>query len=181
MTVPGLGLAAAVVATLAIAILSGPAARAADLDPNARGGSPYDDPRYGDIYGYPPPPPRYAAPRTYEQAPPPPPPRTYRDDRGYLEPMPYPPGYYERRYAERAPRCLPSAEIHRSLFEQGWRGFEEAEPAGNFALVSAQWRDGRFYRLRVDRCTGEVVSARAIGGEPERPYAWRDRPGQRWY
>lgn len=172
--------------------------RAADMNPyyTPKAGSPYDDPRYGDIYGHPPTPPRYAAPRyeppyhappRYEQPryagpydEPAPRPHVSRDRYGYLEPMPGPSIYrdHDRRYARPGSTCTPRREVRRNLAEQGWSDFQEAEVQGDSAIVRARRPSGHQFELRIDRCSGDVIEARPLGGS-ERHYSWRDRPGYR--
>jgi hypothetical protein len=169
-----------VAGALVLLVTAAPSANAADMDPYyvPKRGSPYDDPRYGDIYRHPPPPSRHAEPRYYE---PPPPPYIPRDRYGYLEPMPRIPGFREHRYAEREMRCLPRHEIKRMLHERGWHEFQEVELSGEVAFLNARRASGNLYELRIDRCTGEVIGSRFIAGPSDRPYAWRERPGYRWY
>jgi hypothetical protein len=191
MTTARLSLVAASLAAILQTAAPAPAA-AADINDPAYGyypkpGSPYEDPRYADIYGYGPrrrpvEPPRYA-----ERAPPP-----YRDDyaerprfdwpdreylppRRYLEPLPVPPRFsehdgrrYDRRYA-----CTPRHEVKRELHRQGWSDFHEVRLEGEFAVVRARRPSGRLFELSIDRCSGEIASARPLA--EGRPYAWRDR------
>lgn len=154
----------------------------------ARSYSPYDDPRYADIYGHPAPPPRYAEPRYYPSPPPyaerlPERPYAYLDDAptpdrdryGYLRPM-EPPRY---RNAEPS-ACVPRGEIRRSLIDEGWSEFRDLEFRGDTAVVQARRPNGHLYSLKIDRCTGEIVRARPLDERPV-PYAYRDRYGGRTY
>ena len=161
----------------AIALLAPVAASAADLDGDRRAEEPYDDPRYADMYADPPPPPhrygepRYADPRdTY-------PPSTR--DQGYLAPMQPPPRYSQAPSYER--ECLPRREIHARLRAEGWRDFHDIDIRGQTAYVKAQRPSGEVYDLEVDRCTGGIVTAKRLGGYPERPYAWREPQRYRGY
>ncbi len=183
-------LAAALVAALPFAVIP---AHAADIfRPYDSGAaeSPYDDPRYADIYGDPPPyqpAPRYAGPPPVE-------PR-YEDERyvgpseaypdrwsreerrrgEFLEPMPYPPSFEEqRRTAYAAPACVPRYEIRRELRRDGWSDFHDLETRDSFAFVTARRPNGELYRLKIDRCAGEIVRARPVG-EGRDSYAWRRR------
>lgn len=159
-------------------------ATAADMyDKYGQGSSPYDDPRYADVYQYPAPPapPRYAEPTpgyepreerpyTYlDEAPSP-----DRDRYGYLRPM------RPHRYRHAEPSCIPHEEIRRSLFAEGWRDFRDLELRGETAVVQARRPNGRLYTLRVDRCSGEIVNAQPLEDRPV-PYAYRDRYGGRAY
>lgn len=180
--------AAALVA--ALQLTSTHAATAADL----YGGPPVGDPRYSDSYRQPgyddpryPPYGRQAYVDDEDDAP-------YDDDdepryaerydRGeYLRPM-NPPGYgpdyrpgYRNNYAwggyER-PGCVPGGEIRRELIRDGWGDFRDAEVRGRAALVTARRPNGAYYRLKVNRCTGEVVRARPLDPHTD-AYAWRRR------
>lgn len=154
-------------------------AQAADIDYNAppydpyasRYGSPYDDPRYRDMYEHPAPPPRYAAPYRYQ--------RSYKDE--YLPPMDRVPRFDEpprRRYSELPHSCVPRGEAKRRLIADGWSDFHELELRGEVVLVRARRPSGRLFELRVDRCSGEIVRADPIG----RPYAEDTRPyGRNYY
>ena len=158
-------------------------AMAADIyDRYGASGSPYDDPRYADIYGHPPP--RHAEPR---YAPPPPvvverppydQPYGYRDevaprDRyGYLRPM--------RPPLRADDGCMPPREIRRSLRGEGWREFEDLELRGATAVIRARRPNGKPYELEVDRCSGDIVHARPLFDRPV-PYAYRDRYDERAY
>lgn len=145
----------------AFALLVPAASIAADLD--YRSESPYDDPRYADMYADPPPPPpRYADPRDY-------PPPGYREQ-PYLAPM-NPPRYAQVPRYDR--ECLPRQEIRARLHAEGWGGFHDIDIRGQTAYVKADRPDGQLYDLEVDRCTGRVMTARRIG-YAERPYAYRE-------
>jgi hypothetical protein len=161
-----------------------PPASAADIYDKygPRASSPYDDPRYADIYSHPAPqPPRYAEPRYVE---PPPPyveqryerPYAYhdepvpvpRDRYGYLKPV-QPPLHHGAQ-----PVCVPHGEIKRSLIAEGWRDFQDLEFRGDVAVVQARRPNGQPYSLKVDRCTGDIVHARPLDDRPI-PYAYRER------
>jgi hypothetical protein len=166
--------------------LAATAVQAADLDdtgpPPDRRGSAYDDPRYADMYRYPPrqPAPGYAvpappAPGYAVPAPPPPRDYAYREDEydRYREP---------RRYSYSDPRapygqgCVPREAIKHRLMSEGWHDFHDGELQGNLATVHARRPSGRLFRLTVDRCSGDVVTARPLEG---RPYAYGP-PMRRW-
>lgn len=178
MSVRSLTAAVAVLATLAAM----PAA-AADLDPyapppHAKYGSPYDDPRYADVYRHPPPPPKYV--ERYEQrfvAPPPPPPRYVEryDDRGYA-PAP-PPAYSWRGEPPRsAYGCLPREAARANLERQGWHDFHNLQPGADVVHVRARRPNGALFDLTLDRCTGQILDRRYLAGAPPSSYAWRERP-----
>ena len=159
------------------------AVNAADIFDGRRASSPYDDPRYGDIYQHPTPPPRYAEPRYVE--PPiaepryidPPryaepryePPRKYYDEApvvphrryGYLEPM-NPRHDHPRHDYRNGSSCVPQGEIKRSLINEGWVDFRDLELRGDVARVQARRPNGQLYVLKVDRCSGEIVHSRPL-------------------
>jgi hypothetical protein len=168
---------------LAAAVTTG--AQAADLydgPPPDRYGSAYDDPRYADIYKYPPPAPYAVPPRPYAGVPVPPPyatppiprERVYRDDYAY-EPK-YGPGPRRYSYAEPVPPygrgCVPKEEIKDRLLRHGWHDFHGGTPQGDVATVRARRPSGRLFELTIDRCSGEIVSAQPL--EPRRfgPFAY---------
>jgi hypothetical protein len=181
------------------------AASAADIFDGPRASSPYDDPRYGDIYQHPAPQPRYAEPRHVE---PPvaepryvdPPryaeprydaPRKYYDDEpavphkryGYLEPM-NPPRYdysrNERQDYRNGSGCVPHGEIKRSLINEGWGDFRDLEFRGDVAKVQARRPNGQLYVLKVDRCSGEIVNSRPLN-EGNGSYGYADRYSRSTY
>jgi hypothetical protein len=148
----------------AFAIAGAAPARAADLDyrgPADRWSSAYEDPRYADIYG--PPPHHYGGPLAgYDRpAPPPIPPGYVYRDRGY---DPYAPRYTElpRPPLPYREGCLPKAEIKHRLLADGWRDFHDLERVGDIAEVNARRPNGDLYFLRIDRCTGDIVSSRLL-------------------
>ena len=205
-TVAAVRLIGAIALTLPLAAAS--AVCAADLDErgaysNRYGSSPYDDPRYRDLYGddEPAPPraadprysaPRYAAPRTIEPRYDKPrygeprygdpggddyrpyPPST--KDNGYLPPMQDPPARYSQapRF-DRDANCLPRREVHARLAAGGWSSFHDIDIRGRIAYLKAQRPSGQLFDLEIDRCTGGIIAAHRLEA-PERPYAWRQPP-----
>lgn len=188
-------LTAGLVAALPLA--SVPAATAADLyDPYEYGYSdtPYDDPRYADIYRHPKPPlpplgpeppfvehcaeKDYDCPKKRWHAQPYKdhyyPPRHHRGRGEYLEPLP-PPGFrdYRPRKAHLPPACLPRHEIRRALKHDGWSDLHDIEFGKRLAFVTARRPNGSIYRLEVDRCDGEVVRAERI--DRADAHAWSRR------
>jgi hypothetical protein len=157
-----------------------------------RAASPYDDPRYADIYTHPQPPrrvePRYVEPRYVEpgpvyQAPRYERPYAHQDEQpprdryGYLKPIN--PPHYRQGHAT-APACVHHSEIRRALVGEGWRDFQDLEFRGEVAVVRARRPNGQLYSLKVDRCTGEIVNARPLD-DGRVPYAHRERYGERTY
>ncbi len=159
---------------LAATLLFGVApAVAADLDYYGKqSGSPYDDPRYADIYGQPP----------GGYAPPPPP--AYRPPPPYAPPpAAYPPPPH-RPYADAAPGCMPRHMIRAQLEREGWMDFHAIEPREHLVVMNARRPNGEVYRLRIDRCTGAIASARLIVPVPQGPSygygPYADSPRPRW-
>lgn len=161
-------------AALAVLVISLPvAASAGDIyDRSPRHGSAYDDPRYADIYGDAPrrhyEPPRYAEryePRRSEDY-------EDRDRDDYLKPMPGVRRFDGRRYADRG-GCVDRRDIRDQLIAEGWRDFNDLEIRGDVALVTARRPNGHAYRLKLDRCSGDILNARALSGYPYDSYAQR--------
>ncbi|HRD75551.1 MAG TPA: hypothetical protein PK264_06380 [Hyphomicrobiaceae bacterium] len=148
----------ALAGALACALLSAaPAANAADLGDRYAPGSahdPYDDPRYADIYRHPPPPssypppaPRYTPPSGYSYVPPP-----ARHDDGYG-------------------RCVPSESIRVRLMNEGWSDFRGIRLRDDIAVLEARRPSGQLFRLKIDRCSGQILNALQV--EPgAAPYAY---------
>jgi hypothetical protein len=188
-------LAAGFVTALLLA-LSTPTVAADLYDPYAPkySGSPYDDPRYAELYGKPKPYHRPYAEEPVEDL--------YEDpDDDDLEPFdPGPPKRYAKPFEEfdewsDRPRwrkkpdfepyhpkktylppadCLSRHELRRELVRDGWSDFRDLEIRGKTAFVTARRPNGTLYRLEVDRCAGEVVSANRLDGHWD-SYAWRRR------
>ena len=160
-------------------------AQAADLDDGPlpdRYGSAYDDPRYADIYKYPRGP-GYAGPRPYAVPPPYAAPipreRVYREDEDYDDPRP-------RRfsYADPVPpyaaRCLPRAVIKDKLIDHVWSDFHDGDLRGDVAIVHARRPSGGLFLLKIDRCSGDILSAKPLEGRFG-PYAHGPRRWERFY
>lgn len=171
---------------LAVAIFTAAAfpAAAADLSGSSRYDSPYDDPRYADIYGDPEPrrshpydsykdshdepPKRHADDDDYDDDDARPPAsfveREREREREYLRPMR--PGrrfaapYRPERHSGRYNGCVPREEIKDRLRAEGWSDFHDLTLDGEFAIVGARRPSGRLFELEVHRCSGEVVNAR---------------------
>lgn len=163
-------LAAGVLAAVAACA---PSVRAADLDyakPD-RYSSPYDDPRYRELYGER----RYSERYEYEER-----------DKKYPAPTPYY-GYREDsppRFAEddRYRRdCVPRHEIRERLRAEGWGDFHDLELRPEIAAVRARRPNGDLYDLKIDRCSGSIVSARPLDRYVPGPYAYGPRRWTRPY
>lgn len=146
--------------------------------------TPYDDPRYADIYRHPPPRSElYRDADRYDRRPhdddfdddDDAPPRRYGSrDGGYLPPMRGEPRYAERdRYD--GDRCVPRHLVKRRLRAQGWSDFHDLELGGAVAFVRARRPSGRLFELEVHRCSGEIVNARPYG---PRAYGARRYPSR---
>ena len=181
--------AAAGLATLllgATAVFATTAAPAADLDDDRyeRGyGTPYDDPRYADIYRHPPPRAEvYGDDRHYGRSDDDDdddddddrPPHRYGGRGEYLPPMRDVPRFAGRdRYAD--DRCVPRHVVKRRLRADGWHDFHDLELGGATAFVRARRPSGRLFELEVHRCSGEIVQARPFG---PRAYGARRYPSR---
>jgi hypothetical protein len=158
-----------IVAASAIAALhlaAAPAAPAADL-----AGDPYGDDYYAESY--------YDSrekdvvreEEVYKH-------RRYSERHSYAdhEPLPPPRQVWDgARYGGRA--CIPRGEIRHALRAHGWYDFHDVELRGEIAVLRARRDSGRFFDLHVDRCSGEVVSARPLERRAYAPFA----PGPRRY
>lgn len=161
----------------AAAVAAAAPASAADLNGYSynpyKSGSPYDDPRYADLYGDEEP--RYDTrryrgsskdgPVPYAEPEPLPPPPVPRNRYGYLEPInPPPPAVYVapryRRHVE--PVCAPRHVVMDRLRSEGWHDFHGVELREHAVIVEARQSNGRLFRLKVDRCSGEVLRARPV-------------------
>lgn len=156
----------------AFAAGAGPAS-AADLDygryPTDRYSSAYEDPRYRDLYAPEPRPyaPPYAEYRYTHPVPPVPPGYVYRDvDRYAYRDGPADDWRYNRN------GCLPREEIKGRLVGEGWRDFHDLDLRGDVARVNARRPNGDLYALKIDRCSGEIVSSRFIARGGRVPYAY---------
>jgi hypothetical protein len=163
------------VATGAFALLSlagGTPAFAADLgygDYSDRYRSAYEDSRYRDIYG---PPPgrvsrRYVEKEEIEE-------RYAEVDDDYDDKRLPPPRIH--RFSDRFDYgCTPRHVIRDRLYREGWHDFHEIDLRSGVAVVEARRPNGLPYRLKIDRCSGEIVSARPLGPVPRGPYAYGPR------
>lgn len=96
---------------------------------------------------------------------------------------------YRHRHAYRDERgCASRQTVRRRLQSAGWHDFEDARATGGIAVVEARHDTGRRYRLSIDRCSGEVVDAKPLGGHRwadrgkwrERKWGWRRDHDDRW-
>ncbi len=148
--------------------------------PYPRTGSAYDDPRYADLYGGPPPPARHDE----RFAPPYKPPHDYR----YSHPVPSEPIYrdqYPRRFSEAprdhraysaGPQCLAKDDISINLEREGWREFHDPQVIDRGTAFVKATRHGRTFQLKLDRCSGDIIAARPL--DRRGPYADYERPNR---
>ncbi len=59
-------------------------------------------------------------------------------------------------------RCLQSFQIERMLAAQGWRNFVNPQRGVDVVGLTASRPNGLTYRLKLDRCTGIIVSANLL-------------------
>lgn len=160
-------------------------ASAADLS-----GDPYDDPRYAEVYRDGPPPHANKFVRRYEE-------RyeerghaSYKDgdddrydDRGDVDVDDYRggdrygngDGYGRDNGYGRGGHCVPRHLIRRQLIEEGWGDFQGLQVRHDYVVLQARRPSGRIFDLKVDRCTGRIVNAKACDG----PYYGRYAHGPR--
>ena len=166
---------------LAVLTLAGSApAIAADLGygypPSDRYRSAYEDTRYRDIFGQPARPvDRYAdeedeveeRAQVYD--------REVYDDKRIIT---------RQRYTYTEPlvsQCAPRAEIRDRLLRDGWHDVQELDVRNRVAVVEARRPNGLPYRLKIDRCSGDIVSASPLAPVYGGPYAFRPRRFDPYY
>lgn len=74
-------------------------------------------------------------------------------------------------YANAPTRCLQSREVQETLVRQGWRGFRNPERGVDVVGLTASRPNGLTYRLKLDRCTGVIISAHLL--DQNDPYGGR--------
>jgi hypothetical protein len=72
-------------------------------------------------------------------------------------------GNFNLKRARAKGYCLYPNEIRRRLRRQGWNGFNIKKIKPRFTIVKSSYYGAR-YRLKIDRCTGQILKAKAIGG-----------------
>lgn len=78
-------------------------------------------------------------------------------------------------------RCPSKGDIRNRLYADGWRDLRNPERHGGVVGVTARNENsGQNYALRLDTCTGDVLSARIIhpGHRDSRPYAYVPNGGR---
>jgi hypothetical protein len=161
-----------------IAAAAASPALAADIDgvPPPPGSGPY----YGGPYGGPYSGPYGGDPRYTPQRPPP---QSYDDDDDDDRDDRAPP----RRYSYAPPRhqappparhCVRSEDVRDRLTREGWRDFHDGKPVSDVLVtLRARQPNGRLFELTLQRCTGELLNARALELKPFGPYAYRQPYG----
>jgi hypothetical protein len=169
---------------VAVALAAAPLgpASAADLDGDAY--APIDEPGYDggyeDDYGEAPP--HGYAPGGHADRP-----GSIKD--GYPVPVPHgagraaapadryeapPPRYTGPRRAGPRYACLETWQIRRQLRREGWRHIQPMGGNGGIVHIRATRVDSSsIFRLRVERCTGQVLAAKP---QYLRSFAYRERP-----
>jgi len=59
--------------------------------------------------------------------------------------------------------CMYPNEIRRMLRYQGWHGFRVRKLTPSIAIIHSN-RHGMRYRLKLNRCTGEMIRVKPLGG-----------------
>lgn len=139
-------------------------------------GAPYNDRPYAEEYVYESETYEGTSPRSHDRDAPQPQYHSYKDDPadvkgaikdGYPVPMP-PPAYGEAAPLRPLPpkrvgrvACLESWQIEHRLRDDGWTDIDARSTRRGVTRIDARRDDtGRPFTLRVDRCSGELISAR---------------------
>lgn len=59
-------------------------------------------------------------------------------------------------------RCFSRASIEKQLSKQGWRRFEDRDLRPDEYMLTASRPNGLKYRMRIDRCSGVIISANLL-------------------
>ncbi len=74
-------------------------------------------------------------------------------------------------------RCLESRQIERMLAGQGWRSFVNPKRGADVVGLTASRPNGLTYRLKLDRCTGVILSANLLD-QPDTRRSYTYNPDQ---
>ena len=88
--------------------------------------------------------------------------KPYRGGPGYGYRQPRPGQFYGHRNWRRS-RCMQPNEIRHMLRYQGWHGFRVKKLTPGIAIIHSN-RHGMRYRLKLNRCTGEMIRVKPLGG-----------------
>ncbi len=94
--------------------------------------------------------------------------RPYQTAPGYGRRQTYPGPYYGR-HDRRRRHCMNPNEIRHWLRYQGWQGFRVKKLTSGIAVIHSH-RNGMRYRLKINRCSGEMLKVKPIGGYGPRGY-----------
>jgi hypothetical protein len=86
----------------------------------------------------------------------------YGYGRGYGYRNPYQ-GHHNLRRGRAHGYCMYPNEIRRMLRYQGWHGFRVRKLTPSIAVIHSN-RHGMRYRLKLNRCTGEMIRVKPLGG-----------------
>ena len=86
----------------------------------------------------------------------------YGYGRGYGYRNPYQ-GHHNLRRGRAHGYCMYPNEIRRMLRYQGWHGFRVRKLTPSIAIIHSN-RHGMRYRLKLNRCTGEMIRVKPLGG-----------------
>lgn len=94
--------------------------------------------------------------------------KPHRNAPGYGYRRTYP-GPHFRHHNRKRRHCMNPHEIRNWLRYQGWHGFRVKKLTSGIAVIHSH-RNGARYRLKVNRCTGELLRVKPIGGYGPRGY-----------
>jgi hypothetical protein len=72
-------------------------------------------------------------------------------------------GYRNLRRGRAQGYCMYPNQIRRMLRYQGWHGFRVRKLTPSIAIIHTN-RNGMRYRLKLNRCTGEMIRVKPLGG-----------------
>lgn len=78
-------------------------------------------------------------------------------------------GQFTQQYDRRRRDCMNPNEIRHMLRYQGWQGFRVRKLTPGIAIIHSH-RRGMLYRIKLNRCTGEMIRVKPLGGYGPRGY-----------
>jgi hypothetical protein len=78
---------------------------------------------------------------------------------GYKQPHP---GQFNRNHNRWRQHCMSPKQMRHMLRYQGWHGFKIKKLASGVAIIHSH-RHGMRYRIKLNRCTGEMIKVKPIG------------------